>query len=177
VQWREKTEESTSQAACGDTPEKDEKTETWSAIVPAAPAPIVDYLRKEALAAPSIQETIQKHKHPSLHPEDAEIWHRLRPDPGTNARAFYNRELRRLRCGSRYVPILKQLRRISAMGTSKCMIAATCCLFWFTTRHASNEKRWSEHESAVKAIISASELCKRPLPSTMEPFPVSRGAA
>lgn len=32
-----------------------------SAIVPVAP-PAVDYLRKEALAAPSIQQTVQKHK-------------------------------------------------------------------------------------------------------------------
>jgi len=30
----EKTEEGTSQAACGDTPEKDEKTETWVSHCP-----------------------------------------------------------------------------------------------------------------------------------------------
>src|SRR6267142_7026030 len=32
-----------------------------SAIVPVAP-PVVDYLRKDSLAAPSIEQTIQKHK-------------------------------------------------------------------------------------------------------------------
>jgi len=37
------------------------KSKSSLAIVPVAP-PVVDYLRKEALAAPSIQQTVQKHK-------------------------------------------------------------------------------------------------------------------
>lgn len=131
-------------------------------IVPVAPtpAPIVDYLRKEALAAPSIQQTVQKHK---------EIRHfirrMLKPGidydniPGTNGKTLLQPGAEKIALWLKVRPYFETVENDLGNGHIEVVVRSHMLpTLVYDLIMQVIEKGGANIEASVQAIIRASEL-------------------